>query len=122
VNVNSYVIGHRYYWSAFSSTSKSLDIAKEFGGPTAVIFVMTVAKNAPYHNIEINPGWSYFPREQEVLLFPNFYFEVTKIENKGPLTMIHVREISHSNILSFKRFNQKKLIWADTNINSDENL
>ena len=80
--MSEYKIGSRLFWPAFTSTSMNSKIAKEFSGKDGVIFVITVAENKPYHNLTIPCDWSYFPREKEVLLMPNFHFRVVKITKK----------------------------------------
>ena len=105
VDMSQYQVGQRLFWPAFTSSSQNPTIAKEFSGKDGVIFVITVNENKPYHNITIPFDWSYFPREQEVLLMPNFHFRVTKITQEAgeKYDYVHIEEIPRTNLLNFQR-------------------
>jgi len=78
VKMENYKVGQKNFWTAFTSTSKTLETAKEFATCEGIIFYIKVAENKPYHNIELAKCDSGY-NEQEVLLLPNFYFTVTDV-------------------------------------------
>lgn len=41
--MNDYQIGKKLYWTSFSSTSLSINVAKNFAGKGGVIFLVKVA-------------------------------------------------------------------------------
>ena len=73
--------------------------------------MIRVSRNSPYHNLDLE-SCSYFSEEKEVLLFPNFYFEVVRIKRKRRHTFIELKEIAHQNILSLKKLEFPKIVWV----------
>ena len=116
-------MGSRLFWPAFTSTSKEMKTPKDFCCGGGVIFLITVGENSPYTNIELPSDWTYFSNQKEVILLPNFHFRVTKVEEEKDedYVFVHIEEISRANLLNFKKFQQKKLIWVDRNIFNEEN-
>ena len=87
--------------------------------------MIRVSQNKPYHNFSLE-GISFSEHEKEVLLFPNFYFQVIKIYkrekekpeelkkyNKRKFTYIEIKEIPNQNILNLNRYNLPKIVWLD---------
>jgi hypothetical protein len=76
--------------------------------------------------LELPRDWSAFPDEEEVLLMPFFCFQVVSIkkiteETLCPITLITLMEIPYQNFLNMRKITLTSLIWADANIDSDEN-
>lgn len=85
--LHEYEEDQNYYWTSFSSTSTTENIAKEFAKVTdysgktmskGTIFKIMVSENYPYHNCNLPEDWSFHGRENEVLLFPFFNFKVIR--------------------------------------------
>jgi hypothetical protein len=78
------------FWSAFSSTTSSFEVAKDnFSGGTGVIFRIKVVSG---RNIQ---PLSVLPQEDEVLLSPNCRFLVTNaLHSEGNLQVVDLMEIS----------------------------
>lgn len=73
------------YWPTFSSTTKQEEIALQFSlvgcdsakgeSRSAMVFeIFLSSQNSTPTNIETDAQWSYYPSEEEVLLFPFFAF------------------------------------------------
>jgi len=60
-----YKVGMNVHWSAFTSTTTSLEKAKQFAGPGGVIIIITVLTGRRIAQ------YSAIPNEEEVLLSPN---------------------------------------------------
>ena len=84
-----YKNGNRMFWKAFISTSESLKVEnfttiKE----TGTIFEINLSKKFPHPYLKIPQGWSEFPIEQEVLLWPNFPFHIMDVERRNGINML----------------------------------
>lgn len=73
--------------------------------------MVRVSENAPYHNLDLK-SCSFFSSESEVLLLPNFYFEVIRVKKKRHYTFIEIKEIAHQNILSLEKLDFPKIVWV----------
>ena len=80
-----YPVNHIGYWPCFCSTSKSLDVGRNFARYevkddiwTTVFKINLSKKNDMASNLNFPQDWSYFPGEEEVLLMPGFCFMVLK--------------------------------------------
>ena len=71
------VEGRRLYWKGFTSSSLSKDTAKLFGKNQYLIFLSTRLS----HEYLIIPKELSHYDEEEVLIFPFLYFEVTKAQH-----------------------------------------
>jgi hypothetical protein len=90
----------------------------------AVVFIIyTTNKNKPQTNIELPADWSFYPSEQEVLLFPFFCFLVVNIEQQEEEGVIYITiaEIPKQNYLTIKPVEMSRIIWVDNNVFSPEN-
>jgi len=67
-----YTIGRKIHWSAFSSTTTDLKVAKSFAGYAKIIFQIGIQTG---RNIQ---PFSVIKMENEILLSPNMTFIVTK--------------------------------------------
>mmetsp|Transcript_1837 Transcript_1837/g.1758 ORF Transcript_1837/g.1758 Transcript_1837/m.1758 type:complete len:89 (-) Transcript_1837:545-811(-) len=81
--MSHYKVGQKNFWLAFSSTSKTIGNTEEFTASGGATFFIKVSENKPYHNIDLKNEPSAHPNEKEVLLLPNFYFEVLKVQKEG---------------------------------------
>ena len=66
--------GKRMYWKSFISSTKNKAIAEKFGKYTYTIFLSARLS----HEYIIIPEHLSKYNEEEVLIFPYLYFEVTK--------------------------------------------
>lgn len=121
INLDEYKVGSKLYWTSFSSTSKNINVAKKFASNNGVIFEIFVGRNDPSHNIILPKGWSQYPCEEEILLFPNFYFEIVNIKEIDGFTFVQVQEVPYQNLLNLKKYSSLKFIWFDQKINNTEN-
>jgi hypothetical protein len=79
-------VGSKGYWPSPSSTSASLEVAKEYAGEGGTIFEIHLNSEKPHPHINLNNGeWSDTPSDHEILLLPYFELEVTKVENREDL-------------------------------------
>jgi hypothetical protein len=67
----------KMYWKAFTSTSLDTTIAARFGKYT---YVINIDNSNPHEYIIVPTNLSMF-QEEEVILFPYFYFECISVEN-----------------------------------------
>ena len=66
-----YTVGRPVQWAAFSSTTKDVAAAKRFvDKDVGVVFKLTVVSGRDI------AAYSYFPKENEILLSPNTRFTV----------------------------------------------
>eukprot|EP00727_Mastigamoeba_balamuthi_P012996 m51a1_g8319 hypothetical protein (810) ;mRNA; f:119496-123757 len=76
-----YAMGRRIRWTAFSSTTNNLEVAKNFAGPGGVIFRI---KGNSGRNIQ---SISFIKGENELLLNPNITFRVKRTLSEWYLTL-----------------------------------
>jgi len=69
---DEYNKNRRIHWSGFSSTTSSLQIAQKFAGHDGVIFQINICNGKKISD------YSFYNREDEVLLSPNMAFLVIK--------------------------------------------
>jgi len=96
---SKYQIGKTGYWPAFSSTSKSYNVAKNYNGANTV-FEIHLSNYYPHPHIEMPNGWSAYATELEVLLYPYFALIVTSIQQKDGKTFITVNQDENAFVLS----------------------
>ena len=65
----------RLYWKGFTSTALTKEISKNFG---RYQYTIALKKGLPHEYLIIPKELSHFD-EEEVLIFPFFYFEVNKV-------------------------------------------
>ena len=62
--------------------------------------IFVSSQNSPLSNIEIPDGdWTYYPSEQEVLLFPFFAYQVLKAKVEDGVTEVTLVELPFQNLL-----------------------
>ena len=84
--------GEQVQWNAFTSTSRSREVALRFA-EAGVLFVIT---RDPTHAAAADvSSVSQFPAEQEVLLLPMQVFDVVDVRDCGTHTEIELREVPH---------------------------
>ena len=84
--------GEQVQWNAFTSTSRSREVALRFA-EAGVLFVIT---RDPTHAAAADvSSVSQFPAEQEVLLLPMQVFDVVDVHDCGTHTEIELREVAH---------------------------
>ena len=84
--------GEQVQWNAFTSTSRSREVALRFA-EAGVLFVIT---RDPTHAAAADvSSVSQFPAEQEVLLLPMQVFDVVDVRDCGTHTEIELREVAH---------------------------
>lgn len=74
---SSYRNNNTAFWKAFTSTSLSLEKAEEFTNALkdgGTIFEIRLSETKPHPHMKLGPGWSQFPLEKEVLIWPFFCF------------------------------------------------
>ena len=69
-------IGTRIRWLAFSSTSKDRRQAEQFGN---TLFLISLKGMLPEYQSDIS-SLSYYPHEQEILIFAGITFKVVNVE------------------------------------------
>lgn len=69
--------GKKLYWKGFTSTSLESSVAARFGRYT---FVITLEKNNPHPYMIVPQELSQF-KEEEIILFPYFFFQCMGVEN-----------------------------------------
>lgn len=69
--------GKKQYWKAFTSTSLQSAVANRFGN---YIFIIELGKNDAHPYMVVPEELSQF-KEEEIILFPYFYFECQGVEN-----------------------------------------
>jgi len=67
-----YTLNRRIHWSAYTSTTEKLDVAKAFAYPEGVVIIIQVCTG------KVLGEYSILPAEAEVLLSPNMAFVVCK--------------------------------------------
>ena len=89
--------GEQVQWNAFTSTSRSREVALRFAkreGDGGVLFV--IARRHAHAAAADVSSVSQFPDEQEVLLLPMQVFDVVDVRrDRGTHTEIELREVSH---------------------------
>ena len=112
VNMSDYELGKLGYWPTFSSSTKSKAVANSFmdeDGNGVLLKIYLSAQNNPTSHIdcngkksvykknkEVSNEFSFFPGEEEVLLFPYFGFltlKKEKLEIKNNVDLITLMEI-----------------------------
>jgi hypothetical protein len=87
------------------------------------IYISTISK--PCTALDLPKDWSFYPKEEEVLLMPFFCFQVVSIKKRTegpfPITLITLLEIPYQNFLNMRKITLNSLIWADSNMSSAEN-
>jgi len=114
INLNEYKKGTKGFWPGFSSTSPTVDVAKNFAQPGGVIFVINLSEKSPHPNVILGPGWSVYPGEDEVLLLPYFSAQIEKVEKLQGYTYIHVKQNEVDSPLSLETDDA----WKDKIVNS----
>jgi hypothetical protein len=67
-------------WSAFTSTSLDINVAKRFAKSNGTIFEIELDRYVPHPHASIS-HISYYPGEKEVLILPFFsFYEVSRRE------------------------------------------
>eukprot|EP01124_Arcella_intermedia_P026868 TRINITY_DN5150_c0_g1_i4.p1 TRINITY_DN5150_c0_g1~~TRINITY_DN5150_c0_g1_i4.p1 ORF type:complete len:508 (-),score=151.27 TRINITY_DN5150_c0_g1_i4:73-1596(-) len=69
----------RFIWSAFTSTTTTMDPSGQFG---SILFVISIPKNLASYAFNVQ-AVSDFPNEEEILLPPNVGYVVDAVENPG---------------------------------------
>lgn len=92
--IKEYKVGSRFLWPNFVSTSWVSDLpcfeCKQ--GQTPVTFVIDL--NGPGTTFALDMRWySFFPQEQEVLIYPYSGFEVLAVQEQFGSTTIHMRTV-----------------------------
>jgi len=64
------------FWPGFTSTTKTLDVASDFGKHNTIMHIQLDPKN-PYPHVDISK-LSAYPKEQEILILPFFPLIVDK--------------------------------------------
>ena len=67
------------------------------------------------HTAIENEEWSYWPNEQEVLLFPFFAFQVVKVVIKNDIKHIVLIELPYQNLMQIKEISPCSLIFCSEN-------
>jgi len=76
-----YTVGRKIHWTGWTSTSRDISRAKNFAGSCGIIFVIRVSYGKLLGN------YSVFPKEMEILLFPNSCFLVLSVEKKRRIAL-----------------------------------
>ena len=87
--------GEQVQWNAFTSTSRSREVALRFAkreGDGGVLFV--IARRHAHAAAADVSSVSQFPDEQEVLLLPMQVFDVVDVRDCGTHTEIELREVA----------------------------
>ncbi|CAF3762312.1 unnamed protein product, partial [Rotaria sp. Silwood1] len=95
---SKYHRGQRYIWWAFSSCTLSLEVLEQpmYLGKTGTRTLFSIEC---MNGKAIKP-YSYFQKEDEILLLPGFYFEVVGKVNAGNgLHIIQIREVTPPHVL-----------------------
>jgi len=79
---NLYRQGSEVVWISFTSTSKDHQVMKSFSGTSGTWFVIECEKG-------IEMTFSLFPKESEILLFPNSTFKVAGLITKEMKGLLH---------------------------------
>ena len=89
---NNIVVGTRFFFPEFISTSKDINVAKSFGGSGTLMYI-TVQNNGTngkkVYCRDVS-GISIFPEEQEIIFTSYCRFRVTKIEKSGGWDILHL--------------------------------
>ena len=75
------------FWSAFSSTSLNINVARGFAGSNGTIFEIRLSQTEPHPNASIS-NVSAYPSEEEVLILPFFPIKEISRKDDGDLTYI----------------------------------
>lgn len=68
---------NKIFWRAFTSTALNKEITKRFG---RYVYTIILKNNLPQEYLVIPKELSHYD-EEEVLIFPYFYFEVLKVQS-----------------------------------------
>ena len=86
------IVGSRFYFPEFISTSKDINVAKSFGGSGTLMYI-TVQNNGTngkkVYCRDVS-AISNFPHEKEILFTSFCRFRVTKIEKSGGWDILHL--------------------------------
>ena len=89
---NNIVVGTRFFFPEFISTSKDINVAKSFGGSGTLMYI-TVQNNGTngkkVYCRDVS-GISFYPSEQEIIFTSYCRFRVTKIEKSGGWDILHL--------------------------------
>ena len=89
---NNIGVGSRFYFSEFLSTSKDINIAKNFAG-TGTLMYITILNNGINGNkiyCRDVESISSYPTEKEIIITSYCYFRVTKIERSPQLDQLYL--------------------------------
>ncbi len=89
---NNIVVGTRFFFPEFISTSKDINVAKSFGGSGTLMYI-TVQNNGTngkkVYCRDVS-GISIFPEEQEIIFTSYCRFRVTKVEKSEGWDILHL--------------------------------
>ena len=123
-NLEDYKINSISFWPRFSSTSRKYNVARNFNtknGETVVFEIYLNSNNDPPTSIPLpDLRWSFYPGEAEVLLFPFFRFQTTKVEiyeeQHLTVTKVTLVELPYQNPLHIHCIDYYRVVWLDTNV------
>jgi len=72
----TYTFGRKIHWTSFTSTTTNLERAKTFAAPDGIVVCLKIMTGKYIGN------YSYYPREEEILLSPNMSFLVNEELNR----------------------------------------
>jgi hypothetical protein len=73
------------------------------------------------HTAIENEEWSYWPNEQEVLLFPFFAFQVVKIVMRDEIKHIVLIELPYQDLMKIREISACSLIYCTNESQSSTN-
>ena len=121
LNDTDYTQGSIGYWPTFSSTTTDrnvgLGFAKSMAGkdepPVCFEIYLSSTNTCPtnIHTANSSQQWSFYPSEQEVLLFPFFAFQVVKIIIIDGIKHIILIELPNQNLMEIKEVVSCSLIY-----------
>jgi len=86
--IQNYTLNRRIHWSAFSSASNDINIAKGFATEGGIILEIKIL------NGRVLGDYSFYPTESEIVLSPNTTFIVSDIHDNAGYTQICLVEPS----------------------------
>ena len=102
---------HTMFWKTFSTTTESLSEAKKYlnNNKDGTIFEIRLAKDLPHPHLKLDNGWSAFPKEKIVLLWPYFAFHTIGIRKEDGYEYVVLQQdeqycILQSNLDSLKKW------------------
>ena len=125
IKETDYIQGSIGFWPTFSSTSTDANIGYGFARQAArrlgadaipVVFEIYISSKNNFptniHTAIENEEWSYWPNEQEVLLFPFFAFQVVKVVIKKEIKHIVLIELPYQNLMKIREISACSLIFC----------